>query len=443
MLKVFNSTVVVIITCATIWSYGLEEAPVNRITADIQAGIEKYIDEQTVKGGGYFRFLSDGKEFKFKLVRVHTEYLAKLGPGQYFACVDLVDISGDVYDVDFFLSGEPWDMTVNGASSTTLHKLNGIPFYSWKQNENGTWERVTIEDSPPELLGVIRGKDEFEFLYRIKLPTITDTARMWVPFPQTDKFQKVQVKNINSPKKYQVLNETEYNNKIFYFELSPEDSGKTIDISYYVKRIEKSAYSESHMDLEKYLKSDRLVPVNKKFKKIAKKIIAGKKGTLMQARALYDYVIDELRYQKYGSGWGRGDAIYACDSKTGNCSEYHSYFISLARSVGIPARFAVGAAIPSERNDGGVDGYHCWAEFYAEGKWWPIDVSEADKYSSLATYYFGHHPANRFEFSQGRDLLIEKGPGPDSDPINFLAYPVLKINGKIVKSEVEFSFRRF
>ena len=51
----------------------------------------------------------------------------------------------------------------------------------------------------------------------------------------------------------------------------------------------------------------------------------------------------------------------------------------MARSVGIPARFAIGAAIPSERDDGGTDGYHCWAEFYADGKWWPIDVSEADK----------------------------------------------------------------
>ena len=102
-----------------------------------------------------------------------------------------------------------------------------------------------------------------------------------------------------------------------------------------------------------------------------------------------------VRYPSFGEGWGKGDAVYACDARTGNCTDFHSYFIALARSVGIPARFAIGAAIPSERNDGGVDGYHCWAEFFADGKWWPVDISEGNKYTGLATYYFGRHPANR------------------------------------------------
>ena len=118
------------------------------------------------------------------------------------------------------------------------------------------------------------------------------------------------------------------------------------------------------------------------------------------------------------------------------CSRQRRY----ERSIGIPARFAIGVAIPSERNDGGVDGYHCWVEFYAEEKWWPVDISEANKYSSLSTYYFGHHPANRVEFSRGRDLVVE--PGPQSGPINFLAYPVLEIGGKLAKVKPKFSFNR-
>src|SRR5690606_29420264 len=132
--------------------------------------------------------------------------------------------------------------------------------------------------------------------------------------------------------------------------------------------------------------------------------------------------------------------IYACDTRTGNCTEFHSFFISLARSVGIPARFAVGASIPSERNDGGIDGYHCWAEFYAEGKWWPVDISEANKYTALATYYFGRNPANRIEFTRGRDLQIN--PGPVSGPINFLAYPVMEIGKTPAYPKTFFSFHR-
>ena len=149
---------------------------------------------------------------------------------------------------------------------------------------------------------------------------------------------------------------------------------------------------------------------------------------------------EKLRYAKYGSGWGRGDALYACDARSGNCSDFHAYFIALARAIGIPARFAIGAAIPSERDDGGIDGYHCWAEFFAEGKWVPVDISEANKNSSLSDYYFGQHPANRFELSKGRDLTVE--PGHASGSINFLAYPVMEIAGKPMKVHTEFLFRR-
>ncbi|TAN60690.1 transglutaminase domain-containing protein [bacterium] len=415
-----------------------EDAPSsNAVTADIQAGIEKHIEEETSRGGGYFKFTSAGREYAFKLVRVHTEYLANLGARKHFACVDLVDTSGDVYDVDFFLSGDPGAMAV---TETTLHKRNGIPFYAWEEDKKGAWKRVPIKGAPLKLLGVIRGRDNFEFHYRVKLPSITNAGRLWIPYPQTDAFQKVELISINASINYRTLDETKYGNKVFFFELTPKDSAKTIDIRYRVQRSEKPAYAAPDDDPQRYLEPDILVPTDKNFEEIAQAITKGKKGILVRARALYDYIIDSMRYMKYGSGWGKGDAAYACNIRTGNCTDYHSFFISLARAAGIPARFAIGAAIPSERDNSGIDGYHCWAEFYAEGKWYPVDISEADKYSGLATYYFGHHPANRLELSRGRDLTVD--PGPASGPINFLAYPVLEINNDPVKIVPEFSFTR-
>src|SRR3989338_2149232 len=158
----------------------------NAVTAEIKAGIEKHIEEEARRGGGFFRFSSGGKDYQFKLVRVHTEYLSRLGPERHFACVDLVDEAGDVYDTDFFLSGKPDAMSV---TETTLHKLNGIPFYTWEQQESGKWIRVPVENAPPGLLGVIKQHDEFEFLYRAKLPDMSERARLWVPLPKTDAFQ--------------------------------------------------------------------------------------------------------------------------------------------------------------------------------------------------------------------------------------------------------------
>jgi len=407
------------------------------VTADIQAGIEGHIEEQVRMGGGYFILPFDDGELRLKLVRIHTEYLANLGPRRHFACVDMADISGDVYDIDFFLAGDPGAMAV---TETTVHKINGQPYYAWQRKGDGTWHRIPVQDASESHFGVVRERDEFEFLYRAVLPEITEAARMWLPFPATDSFQTVEVRSIKAPGKHAQLEDREHGNRVLLLELGPEDGGKNVEIHYHVQRLEKAAYATRASEPDKYLAPERLVPADESFADIAARVVEGKQGDLVRARALYDHVIDRMRYMKYGDGWGRGDAVYACDARTGNCTDFHSYFIALARAAGIPARFAIGAAIPSERDDGGVDGYHCWAEFHADGKWWPVDISEGDKYSSLATYYFGHHPANRFELSRGRDLVVE--PGPASGPINFLAYPVLEIAGEPASVKVEFSFTR-
>ena len=183
-----------------------------------------------------------------------------------------------------------------------------------------------------------------------------------------------------------------------------------------------------------------MVPSDPTIQAAAEKAVEGRDSDLMRARALYDHVMEQMQYKKFGEGWGQGDAVFACNTLYGNCTDYHAYFIGLARAVGIPARFAIGASIPSDRNDGGTDGYHCWAEFYADGKWWPVDISEADKFSALSMYFFGHHPANRFEFTHGRDLILD--PGPVSGPINFLAYPLLEIDGQPQLVKTMFLFQR-
>ena len=405
---------------------------------DVERGIRNNIELKTKEGGGVFSFTNDTTEFRLKLVRVHTEYLSVLKPGKFFACVDLATEEGDVYDVDFFLDGTRDDMVV---TRTTLHKLNGKPYYTWKQAKDKTWFTVAVENASSKLLGVIEGQDEFDFTYEAKLPEITGPAEMWLPIAQSNRFQTIDILSIEAPENHKIVQDNDNKNSIFYLQLSPEHSNQKITIRYHVKRQEKAPYRDDGVDLSRYLQASSLMPVGDRFGVLADEIIKKKEANsqLTKARALYDYVIENVRYAKQGI-YGTGDANYACDSKSGNCTEFHSLFISLARSAGIPARFAVGAGIPSARNMGGVDGYHCWAEFYAEDKWWPVDISEADKYTALATYYFGHHPANRIEFSQGRD--IAPNPMPQSGPINFLAYPVLEIEGVPDLVETTFTFKR-
>ena len=406
--------------------------------ADVEQGIRANIEAKTKDGGGYFNFSNDTSDFSLKLVRVHTEYLSVLKSNEFFACVDLATEDGDVYDMDFFLEGTKDDMKV---TRTTLHKLNGKPYYTWKQQEDKTWSTVPVKGASNALLGVIEEEDQFRFRYEVTLPELGGSAEMWIPIPQTDAYQTIEIVSMKLPVAEKIIQEEPYGNSILYMELKPEHSGATIAIEYDVVRVEKSAYIETSPDMEQYLEAAPLLPVGDRFGVIADEIIAEQQANtpLTKARAIYDYVTDNMRYAKQGV-YGTGDANYACDSKSGNCTEFHSFFISLARSAGIPARFAVGAAIPSARNEGGVDGYHCWAEFYAEGKWWPVDISEANKYAALATYYFGHHPANRIELSRGRNLT--PSPMPQSGPINFLAYPVLEVEGEVDFAPTTFTYSR-
>jgi transglutaminase-like putative cysteine protease len=288
--------------------------------------------------------------------------------------------------------------------------------------------------------GIIKGTDQFEFVYRVKLPEIKGDARVWIPLAKTDAFQTVIEEQLNIPMKWEKVQDRDYANDICVIYPQSADSGKTVEVRYRVTRKEKAPYSASSAEAARYLHPETLVPINETFRTLALKATAGKTDDLERAKALYDHVMGRMRYDKSGTRWGRGDAVYACDARTGNCTDFHAYFIALARSIGIPARFAIGATIPADKNEGTIEGYHCWAEVLADERWVPVDISEAWKNPKLADYYFGHNPANRFELTKGRDLVVD--PEPASGPINFLAYPLLEMNGEVITPETTFTFRR-
>jgi hypothetical protein len=178
-----------------------------------------------------------------------------------------------------------------------------------------------------------------------------------------------------------------------------------------------------------YLAPDKLVPTTGKLADIAAQQVQGRTGTMDQSRALYNYVFTTMKYDKTGTGGGHGDAEWACDSKRGNCTDFHSVFISMARSLGIPARFEIGFPIPANKTSGDIAGYHCWAEFYdSQYGWVPVDISEAWKDQTKKDYFFGAHDVNRVQFSMGRDLVLN--PPQAGEPLNYFVYPYVEVDGK-------------
>ena len=153
--------------------------------------------------------------------------------------------------------------------------------------------------------------------------------------------------------------------------------------------------------------------------------------------------MQHMQYDKSRPGFGRGDARWACESRFGNCTDFHSLFISIARGRKVPSRFEMGFPLPGDAREGTVGGYHCWAHFYVDGKGWiPLDISEADKHPSLRRYYFGNLSADRFSLSRGRDLVLS--PPQSGPPLNYFVYPYVEVDGEVwpqEKIEKHFRFR--
>ena len=176
-------------------------------------------------------------------------------------------------------------------------------------------------------------------------------------------------------------------------------------------------------------------------KQVDDQATVGKQGEIEKAHAIYNYVFHNMKYEKIGTGWGHGNAVWACNSRHGNCTDFHSLFIGMMRAVHIPARFVIGFPLPAHQSQGVVPGYHCWAEFYLVGKGWvPVDIAEASLHPAKYNFFFGSVGDNRVRFSAGRDItLAPKQAGP---PVNYFVYPYVELNGKPYKwVEDHFSFR--
>ena len=173
--------------------------------------------------------------------------------------------------------------------------------------------------------------------------------------------------------------------------------------------------------------AEGLVVVDDEIRTRAAFATAGRATLWDRARGIYDAVIARMAYDKEVPGWGRGDTKRACLLGKGNCTDFHSLFISMARAERIPSRFKIGVVIP-DAPSGTVAGYHCWAEFYEEDRGWvSVDASEAWKRPELKDHYFGSWDANRFLISTGRHLDLV--PPQQDEPVNIFFYPYVEANG--------------
>lgn len=325
---------------------------------------------------------------------------------------------------------------------------------------------ITLYSCKPE------NSREFKLNYKVSIEANDGKPmNIWIPIPQTNNLQTIEEITIDTKLDYQILHEKEHGNQYLYAHL---DNGlstdEAINMSFDVTRQQASITQENEQNTNTYLQANRLIPVGGRFDSLVQK----NNFSPNNMKAVYQFILDEMYYGKPKSvsstdhyytdlpqqikdgvskdsvvalynynqqnkgefTFGNGNANYACDIAVGNCTDFHSYFISLARTMKLPARFHIGFSIPQE-NSGTIGGYHCWADFKQNDKWVPVDISEADKNPEKADFYYENLDANRVEFTRGRDLILE---AYTKGPVNFFVYPIVESGGEVYGYKKNFSY---
>jgi transglutaminase-like putative cysteine protease len=291
----------------------------------------------------------------------------------------------------------------------------------------------------------------FKFSYEV-LPTdfpADQSVDIYLPIPRQDVGQRILAPQLESSLLVREDVDSLYGNGYYHLHRGAgNDQPISVTLSWVVERglVTASGAGDDAVGPDsQYLASNTLVPVGHD---VLQPILAeihqmrSDDSPAATARAIYDWVVDNVEYKKVGTGWGNGDTFWACSERYGNCTDFHALFVALARTEGIPARFEIGFPVPLDRTEGDIGGYHCWVQFYLpERGWVPIDASEAAKHPQHREALYGSHPADRIHFTTGRDIVVSQAS--EEAPLNYFIYPYVEIGGKPWKGRLQtrFSFK--
>ncbi|HZI93017.1 MAG TPA: transglutaminase-like domain-containing protein [Patescibacteria group bacterium] len=260
------------------------------------------------------------------------------------------------------------------------------------------------------------------------IPKSLQLMDFWLPYPIEDPHQKIVQRVTSSPYSLEIKPSDDKLAVVGYMKGAPRGGlplqvrvtirvERTEDVETdFSKATEKPTTDEEKQIHEKWVKPDTLIQVDKEMKSIASKIVSGRKKTLDRARAIYDHLVSNVGivtpYELQGAGYG--NAKFTMTQLKGDDMDMASAFVGLCRSIGIPAVTVIGVKVPTGLNEGEINNFHGWAEFYVDGVGWvPVDPAEGRRNVQRRSYYFGSLDERRMAVSKGRDItLIPPQQGP-------------------------------
>ncbi|MGI8924043.1 MAG: DcaP family trimeric outer membrane transporter [Fimbriimonadales bacterium] len=307
-------------------------------------------------------------------------------------------------------------------------------------------------DPPPRVLNT-----RFTFTATVPSPPSGKSLNLWIPIPSDNELQTITNLKVDSPYVYKITKEAKNGNRMIYVHSDSASGPAVVAVTFDVARETAGLVDvrkEGGPDARMYLGADRLVPITGRYKDIAVDVTGGEATAYGKVKDIFDHVVATMQYdyKKESPHLGEGDVAFVCDYKKGNCSDLHSYVISLARSQGVPAYLEYGFPItgipladpiPAK---GKVGGYHCWTWFYDEDRGWlPVDASDARRWldagkKDISDSLMGQLVLERsaVAFSRGRDIVL--APKQAAGPLNNFIYPYAEADGKPVEAKWDLAY---
>ncbi|MCB2180630.1 MAG: transglutaminase domain-containing protein [Desulfobulbaceae bacterium] len=272
-------------------------------------------------------------------------------------------------------------------------------------------------------------------------------ARLWIPYPVSDKYQDIS--NVHLSGDY--VEAAIYTDKVFktpmiYARWKKSAKSRKLNFSCDITRQERLdkdlppwETQWDPADYAPYLTATTLAPIDGPVKALADEITAGKGTVQAKARAIYDWICENMFRDPETNGCGSGDVCSLLLTRGGKCADIHSVFVALARAAGVPSREVFGIRQGKKGDTDVTTWEHCWAEFYLPGYGWvvvdPGDVRkmmlkeklslEDAKTTEYRQYFWGGADPYRVKLGIGRDLNLT--PPQHGGTVNYLMYPFAQI----------------
>ena len=167
-------------------------------------------------------------------------------------------------------------------------------------------------------------------------------------------------------------------------------------------------------EYKKYTEVQEIIDINDNIRILSSRLAEGEDDMFVVTNNIAEWVVDNVKYNlSTVTTSASKPASWVLENRNGVCDELTSLFISMVRSLGIPARFVVGTSYTNSPLFEEKWGSHGWAEVYFPGFGWvPYDVTYhqfgyIDATHITNGYFLDSKPIETNFVWRGRDVDIK------------------------------------